>query len=132
MLAVVSFVVIEISGMRALGAGYLKTIVFWPHDMAWPMKSFMTLIMTPVEIVSKLTKPFALAVRLFANMIAGHIVVLALISLIFVFQTYLVAPVSVGMATAIMGLEIFVGVLQAGLFVLLTAVFIGQIRQASH
>lgn len=132
MLAVVSFVVIEISGMRALGWGYWKTVVFWPHDMAVPMKAFMTLIMTPVEILGKLTKPFALAVRLFANMTAGHIVVLALISLIFTFQTYLVAPVSVGMATAIMLLEIFVSLLQAFLFMLLTAVFIGQIREASH
>ena len=82
MLAIVSFFVIEIAGMRSQGLGYFYTIVYWPHDMALPMKSFMTLIMTPVEIIGKLTKPFALAIRLFANMTAGHIVVLALISLL--------------------------------------------------
>ena len=50
----------------------------------------MFFIMTPIEIVGKFTKPFALTIRLFANMTAGHIVVLALIGLIFTFQSYLI------------------------------------------
>src|SRR6185437_12997564 len=107
-LAVITFVVVEIAGMREQGAGYINTIVYWPHDVPVPVKSFMTLIMTPVEIVGKITKPFALAIRLFANMTAGHVVLLALIGLIFTFKSYIVAPAPIAMAVAISLLEIFV------------------------
>ena len=88
-LAIITFFVIEFAGMRALGKGYLGTIVYWPHDMPFLMKAGMTLIMTPVEIIGKLTKPFALAIRLFANMTAGHVMVLALIGMIFTFGSWL-------------------------------------------
>jgi len=95
------------------------------------MKAPMTLIMTPVEIIGKFTKPFALAIRLFANMTAGHIVVLAMISLIFTFQKWLIVPAPLGMAIGRHAAGtvrlIFAGVL----FMLLTSVFIGQVR-ASH
>lgn len=131
MLAVISFVVIEIAGMRALGRGYLGTVFYWPHDMPLGMKIPMTLIMTPVEIVGKFTKPFALAIRLFANMTAGHIIVLAFIGLIFTFGG-IASGAPFLMAVAIMLLEIFVAFLQAFIFTLLTAVFIGQIREAHH
>ena len=131
-LAIISFVVIEISGIRSQGWGYLKTIFFWPHDMHIGMKAPMTLIMTPVEIIGKFTKPFALAIRLFANMTAGHIVVLAMISLIFTFQKWIIVPVPLAMATGIMLLELFVAFLQAFLFMLLTSVFIGQVRASHH
>lgn len=131
-LAIVSFFVVEIAGMRALGKGYIATIVYWPADMGLGVKGFMTLIMTPVEIIGKFTKPFALAIRLFANMTAGHVVVLALISLIFTFGSYLLAPVPILAATAIMMLELFVAFLQAFVFTLLVAVFIGQIRESHH
>lgn len=131
-LAIISFVVIEISGMRAQGWGYLNTIFYWPHDMSLAMKAPMTLIMTPVEIIGKVTKPFALAIRLFANMTAGHIVVLAMISLIFTFQKWIIVPVPLAMATGIMLLELFVSFLQAFLFMLLTSVFIGQVRASHH
>ena len=83
-------------------------------------------------MVGKIAKPFALAVRLFANMTAGHIVVLAIIGLIFAFGSWFVAPGPVIMATAIMLLEIFVAFLQAFIFTLLASVFIGQIREAHH
>jgi F-type H+-transporting ATPase subunit a len=87
--------------------------------------------MTPVEIAGKISKPFALAIRLFANMTAGHIVVLALIGLIFTFASIVsVAPFL--MAVAIMLLELFVAFLQAFIFSLLASVFIGQIREAHH
>jgi F-type H+-transporting ATPase subunit a len=131
-LAIVTFVVVEIAGMRALGKGYLNTIIYWPHDQSFIMKAAMTPIMTPVEILSKFTKPFALAIRLFANMTAGHVVVLALISLIFTFGNWVIAPIPVLMALAIMLLEIFVSFLQAFVFALLAAVFIGQVRVAHH
>jgi F-type H+-transporting ATPase subunit a len=131
-LAIVSFLVVEIAGMRALGFGYIKTIVYWPHDMALPVKSFITLIMTPVELIGKFTKPVALAIRLFANMIAGHVVILALISIVFTFGLWAIAPFPVLAATGIMMLEIFVAFLQAFVFCLLVSVFIGQIREGAH
>jgi F-type H+-transporting ATPase subunit a len=130
-LAIITFVMIEIAGMRALGKKYIGTIVYWPHDMPLAMKLPMTLIMTPVEIIGKFTKPLALTIRLFANMTAGHVIVLALIGLIFTFGIYVFwAPFA--MAIGIMLLEIFIAFLQAFVFALLAAVFIGQIREAAH
>jgi F-type H+-transporting ATPase subunit a len=130
-LAAITFIAIETAGMRSLGRAYFGTIVYWPHDMPVYMKLPLTLIMTPVEIIGKFTKPFALTVRLFANMIAGHVVILALIGLIFLFG-WTVALGSVVMALFIMLLEILVGFIQAFIFALLAAVFIGQIRTAHH
>lgn len=129
-LAIITFFTIEIAGMRALGKGYINTIIFWPHDMGLVMKSFMTIILTPIEILSKFTKPFALTVRLFANMIAGHVVILALFSLLFAYGLY--ALPAMAMALGIMILEILVALIQAFIFSLLAAVFIGQIRAAHH
>lgn len=131
-LAIITFIVVEIAGMRALGRKYIGTLIYWPSDMAVSLKLPMTLIMTPIEIISKLTKPFALAIRLFANMVAGHIVMLALIGLIFTFGSYLIVPLPLAMAFAIMLLEIFVALLQAFIFSLLASVFIGLIREAAH
>lgn len=131
-LALITFVMVEVAGMRALGKAYLGTIIYWPHDVSLPMKIFMTPIMTPVEIIGKFTKPFALTIRLFANMTAGHVIVLALIGLIFTFGSYWVVPGPFIMAIGIMLLEVFVALLQAYVFALLAAVFIGQIRSAQH
>ena len=131
-MAALSLVVIEISGMQALGLkGYLGTIFFLPHGLPTALKPIMLIIMTPIEIIGKLAKPFALAVRLFANMTAGHVVVLALIGLTFFFQSYLVGVAASLMATGIMLLELFVAFLQAFVFTLLTSVFIGLMR-AEH
>jgi F-type H+-transporting ATPase subunit a len=127
-LAIIAFFVIEIAGMRALGKNYISTIVYWPHDMPLPGKMAMTLIMTPVEILGKFTKPFALCIRLFANMTAGHVMVLALLSIVFTFGSILIGLAPVAMAVGIMALEIFVALLQAYVFTLLVSSFIGQIR----
>jgi F-type H+-transporting ATPase subunit a len=137
MLAIVTFFVVEAAGVRAQGAGYLNTIFYWNKDLALPLRVLLFLIMTPVEILGKFTKPFALAIRLFANMTAGHIVVLALIGLFFGFvaQGGILAVVGAApllMAVAIMLLELFVAFLQAFIFSLLASVFIGQIREAHH
>jgi len=131
-LAIVTFFVIEVAGMRALGKGYINTIVFWPHDMSLGMKLFISPILTPIEIIGKLTKPFALAIRLFANMISGHVVLLALISLIFTFATWILVPLPIAMALGISLLELFVAFLQAFIFMLLSSVFIGLIRESAH
>ena len=133
-LAVMTFVVVEIAGMRELGAkGYAKTIFYAPEGMHWAMKVPMYLIMSPVEFLGKLTKPFALAIRLYANMTAGHAVVLALTGLIVTAvlgNVLWAAPAPLVMAVAIMILEIFVAFLQAYIFAMLSAVFIGLIRHA--
>jgi F-type H+-transporting ATPase subunit a len=131
-LAIITFVVIEIAGMRALGPGYLSTIFYWNKELPLLMRVPMFFIMTPVEILGKLSKPFALAIRLFANMTAGHIVVLALIGLIFAFKSWAIAGAPMLMAVAMMVLELFVAFLQAFIFTLLSSVFIGQIREAHH
>ena len=131
-LAVIAFFVIEIAGMRALGKDYISTIVYWPHDMPVWGRMLMTLIMTPVELLGKFTKPFALAIRLFANMTAGHVIVLAFIGMIFTFGSWWVAPLPALMAVAIMLLEVLVAFIQAFIFTLLTSVFIGQIRAGAH
>ena len=131
-LALMAFITIEVAGMRALGLkGYLHTIFYLPPGLPGPLKPIMLVIMTPVEIIGKLSKPFALAVRLFANMTAGHVLVLALIGLTFLFQSFVVGVGASVLATAIMLLELFVAFLQAFVFTLLTSVFIGLMR-AEH
>ena len=131
-LAILSFIMIEIAGMRTLGKNYIKTIVYWPSDQPFIMKALLTPLLTPLELASKFTKPFALAIRLFANMTAGHIVVLALIGLIFTFGSWFIAPAPFLGALGIMLLEIFIAFLQAFVFALLTSVFIGLIREGAH
>jgi F-type H+-transporting ATPase subunit a len=131
-LAIITLIVVEVSGIKAQGAGYLNTIFYWNKELPLFMRVLMFVIMTPVEILGKFAKPFALAVRLFANMTAGHIVVLALIGLIFTFQSWAVAGGPFIMAVLIMMLELFVALLQAYIFTLLSSVFIGLIREGAH
>lgn len=130
-LAILTFLTVEIAGIRAQGAGYLKTMFYWNNELPMIMRPLLFLIMSPVEIAGKLTKPFALAIRLFANMTAGHIVVLALMGLIFSFASIVSAAPFLAVI-AIMMLELFVAFLQAFIFTLLSAVFIGQIREGAH
>jgi F-type H+-transporting ATPase subunit a len=135
-LAIISLVIVEAAGFMALGPkGYLGTIFYVPKGLPKLMVPIMLIIMTPVEIIGKLAKPFALAVRLFANMTAGHFVILALLGLILTYGgTSLIGGVSIVGALAlglfVMFLEIFVAFLQAYIFTILTAVFIGLIRHA--
>lgn len=131
-LAIITLIVVEVAGMRANGLGYLSTIFYWNKDLPMVMRVIMFFVMSPVEMVGKLSKPFALTIRLFANMTAGHIVLLAIIGLIFTFQSWAITGVPVVMAVAISVLELFVSFLQAFIFTLLACVFIGQIREAHH
>ncbi len=122
-LAVVTFLITVFSGNKT----------YWGHIFATPGVPFWLLpIMIPVEILGMFTKPFALMVRLFANITAGHIIILSLISLIFIFKTVGVAPVSVAFALFINVLELLVAVLQAYVFTLLSALFIGQAVEEHH
>jgi F-type H+-transporting ATPase subunit a len=135
-LALMAFIVVEVTGMLTLGPkGYLSTIFYLPHGLPGGvggaiLKVVLLVVLTPIELIGKLAKPFALAVRLFANMTAGHVLVLALIGLTFVFQSLLVGIGASILATGVMLLELFVAFLQAYVFTLLTSVFIGLIRES--
>jgi F-type H+-transporting ATPase subunit a len=95
--------------------------IFTPHapKALWP-------ILIPIEIIGIFTKPFALMIRLFANISAGHIIIISLVGLIFMFRTLMVAPIAVPFALFIDVLEVLVAVLQAYIFTMLTALFIGS------
>ena len=128
-LALIAFLVIEISGFFALGPkGYLKTIVMVPAGMKGAGAVIMAFIMTPVELIGKLVKPFALCLRLFANMTAGHFVILSLLGLIFLFANWFIAGGTVAFVLFMMCLELLVAFLQAYIFALLTSVFIGLMQ----
>jgi F-type H+-transporting ATPase subunit a len=135
-LAFLALLWIEVAGYRELGpSGYAKTIFYAPQGLHPVGRAIMLLIMTPVELMGKIAKPFALAIRLFANMTAGKILILALIGLVFVFADLTlgrwgVAGGAVLMATAITLLKVFISFLQAFIFAMLTSVFIGLIRHA--
>ena len=126
-LAVISFLVIQGGGMMKYGVfGYFKGLV--PHGVPLLLIPIMFL----VEILGIFTKPFALAVRLFANMTAGHVVILALIGLIFILKTAWVSPVSIAFALFIYLLEILVALIQAYIFTMLSSLFIGMAVHQEH
>lgn len=118
-LAGIALIMIQVAAIRAQGwKHYLAHLTGGVHPILWP-------IMIPIEILGIFTKPFALCVRLFANMTGGHIVILALIGLIFLFRTIIVAPVSVAFTLGINMLELFVAFLQAYVFTIITALLMG-------
>lgn len=123
-LALIAFVGIEYAGMRAQGV-----VGYWKHLVPSGVPFFLWPIMLPIEFVGLFTKPFALMVRLFANMTAGHVVILSLLGLIFILKTAYVAPASVAFALFIYLLELLVAFIQAYIFAMLTSLFIGL---ASH
>ena len=119
-LALLTFLITQAAGIRAAGlGGYLKHLTGGVHPALWP-------IMIPVEFLGLFTKPFALTIRLFANMVAGHIVIFFLLGLIFILKSAALAVVSVPFAFAIYILEIFVALVQAYVFTMLSALFIGM------
>ena len=123
-LALFTFVITQIAGMRAQGA-----VGYWAHLVPAGVPKWLFPIMVPVEVLGLFTKPFALTVRLFANMVAGHIVIFFLIALT-VLISPLIAPVSVAFALGIYLLELFVALVQAYVFTMLSAVFIGMTQHA--
>ncbi len=131
-LAIITFLVVEITGILTLKGAYLGTLFYWNKELPVGVRIPMLFIMSPIEILGKFTKPFALTIRLFANMTAGHIVLLAIIGLIFTFGSWAIAVGPVLMAVAISVLELFVAFLQAFIFTLLASVFIGQMREIHH
>ncbi len=127
-LAVISFVVIMFSTNKH----------YWAHIFNPPVPVGVKPILVLVEALGVLTKPFALMIRLFANMIAGHIIIISLISLIFIFGSLNTAigwgfsPLSVAFVIFIYFIELLIAFLQAYIFTILTAVFIGQAFEGGH
>lgn len=99
---------------------------YWSHILLPPVPKWLYPIMIPVEVIGMFTKPFALMIRLFANITAGHIIILSLVSLIFIFKSVFIAPVSGIFVLFMTVLEMLVAALQAYVFTLLSALFIGQ------
>lgn len=122
-LAFFTFVITQFSGNKN----------YWRHIFATPGVPFWLLpVMVPVEIIGIISKPFALMIRLFANITAGHIIVLSLICLIFIFKSLAVAPVSILFVIFMDCLELLVAFLQAYVFTLLSALFISLAVQEHH
>lgn len=128
-LSVISFVIILFSSNSH----------YWMHIINPPgVPGWVKIILVPVEILGIFTKPFALMIRLFANMVAGHILIICLISLIFIMASlnqyvgWGFAPFSIAFTIFIYFIEILVAFLQAFIFTILTAVFIGQAFETGH
>ncbi|MEI6639286.1 MAG: F0F1 ATP synthase subunit A [Chlorobium sp.] len=119
-LATFTFFITQVAALKAHGLkGFLVHLTAGTHWSLW-------IIMIPIEVIGLFTKPFALAIRLFANMTAGHIVILSLIFISFILKSYIVAvAVSVPFSIFIYLLELFVAFLQAFIFTMLSALFIG-------
>lgn len=125
-LAIISFFAIHIAGVRKNGLiHYLQSIVPPVPLWLWPL-------MLVVEIVGHIARPFALTIRLFANMTAGHIVIPVFLGFIFMFPFIPIIGVSVASATALFMLEIFIAFLQAYIFVFITTVFMGIALHPEH
>jgi F-type H+-transporting ATPase subunit a len=122
-LAACTFFITQFSGNKT----------YWKHIFAAPGVPFWLLpIMIPVEIIGLISKPFALMIRLFANITAGHIIVLSLICLIFIFNSLSIAPVSIFFVIFMDCLELLVAFLQAYIFTLLSSLFIGMAMPEEH
>jgi F-type H+-transporting ATPase subunit a len=135
-LASITFVAIIVAGSRAHGfVQHWKNLV--PHGLYW----LLYVILIPIEVIGMLVRPFALTMRLAANMTGGHIAILAILSFVFIFAELFgqaIAGIGVGLlvsvplAVGISGLEIIVVLVQAYVFTLLSAVFIGMAIHVHH
>ncbi|MFY0628824.1 MAG: F0F1 ATP synthase subunit A [Flavobacteriaceae bacterium] len=122
-LALITFIITTVSGNK----NYWKHI-FWMPGVPVPMKIFLM----PIEIIGMFVKPISLMIRLFANITAGHVIILALMSLIFVFKSYAVAPVSIAFSLFITVIEIIVTAIQAYIFTILSALYFGMATEDEH
>jgi len=122
-LAVITFIITTLSGNK----NYWKHI-FWMPGVPVPMKIFLM----PIEIIGMFVKPISLMIRLFANITAGHVIILALMSLIFVFESVAIAPVSVAFSLFITVIEIIVTAIQAYIFTILSALYFGMATEEEH
>ncbi|MEW5930383.1 MAG: F0F1 ATP synthase subunit A [Gemmatimonadota bacterium] len=130
-LALTVFVVCELAGLRRNGVrGYLGTIFHRPAGMGPVGGWAMAVALAPLELLGRVMRPFALALRLMANMLAGKILIYTVLGMVAAAGSYLLAPAPLLMAVAMTLLKVFVAVLQAYVFALLTSVFIGRVTRA--
>lgn len=122
-LAVCVFIVVNLSSNK----NYWEHI-FWMPGMHWSMKLFLA----PIELIGVFNKPISLMIRLFANITAGHILVLSLVCLIFIFKTVYAAAIAVPFVIFIFMIELLVAFLQAYIFTMLTAMYIGMASEEAH
>lgn len=122
-LAVFTFILVNINGNKS----YWQHI-FWMPGMHWSMKLFLA----PIELLGVFTKPISLMIRLFANITAGHILVLSLICLIFIFKSIFASAIAVPFAVFINMIELLVAFLQAFIFTMLAAMYIGMATEEHH
>lgn len=126
-MALLTFCMVQIAGIKNHGlVGYFKGLI--PPGL--PI--FILPIMVPVEIISLCTKHFALAIRLFANMIAGHVVIMAFLLIVFTFKSYVIGVVTMGGILFVSLLEVLIGLIQAYIFTILSSVFIGMAVHQDH
>ncbi len=126
-LALMTLVVGQYAGIKKFGV-----IKFYKHLIPGGLPVLMIPIMIPVEIISLMAKHIALAIRLFANMIAGHITLLAIMSLIFIFKSWLIVPFPLVLMIFVDLLELLIALIQAYVFTTLSAVFIGASLSEEH
>jgi F-type H+-transporting ATPase subunit a len=131
-LAIITFIGMIVGGMIAQGpVAFWKNLVPEVPLVLWPLMFF-------VEVVGLFVKPFALMIRLFANMTGGHMVVLSITGLIFFFGQqnalvgYAISPLAIGFAVFVMIIESFVALLQAYIFTQLSILFIGASLHPEH
>jgi F-type H+-transporting ATPase subunit a len=105
---------------------------YWKHifdplgdGMPWYGKMVIYIILVPIEVLGMFIKPFALLIRLYANMTAGHVVLMSLVGLIFIFKSWVGGPLSFGLSFAISLIEVLVALLQAYIFTMLAALYFG-------
>ncbi len=122
-LAVITFVITIFSSKK-----YYWKHMLWMPGLPIPMKLFLA----PIEIIGMFVKPIALMIRLFANITAGHVIVLSLIGLIFIFKSFWVAPISVLFTLFISVIEVLVVAIQAYIFTMLSALYFGQALEEEH
>ncbi len=128
-LALLSLIITLASGRKTYWLHILDPL---GHSMPWIAKFPLYLILWPIEIIGIFTKPFSLMIRLFANITAGHIIILSIISLTFIAQSVTIGIVSALFATVMNMLELFVALLQAYVFTLLSSMYFGQAVEEHH
>jgi F-type H+-transporting ATPase subunit a len=116
-LAIITFLITQFSGKKEYWMH-----IFWMPGVPWPMK----IILAPIELLGVFIKPFALMIRLYANITAGHVVLMSLMSLIFIMQSWLLSPLPFLLTFALSLLELLVAALQAYIFTMLSALYFGS------
>lgn len=106
---------------------------YWGHIFWMPgVPTFMKVVLAPIELLGVFIKPFSLMIRLYANMTAGHVVIMSIVGMMFLFKSWIGSPLSFGLAFALSILELLVAALQAYIFTMLSALYFGMASEEAH